>query len=105
MDLDRAYRVLGVTTIASAHAIKQAHRKLVKRWHPDLYKARTTEHSEATQMTQLVNEAYSAISHAPLRYRSGASTATSHSHKAQRSSSTIRTEVASNGHPPATGQT
>lgn len=69
MSLERAYRVLGMSTDASAHAIKQAHRKLVKRWHPDLYKAGTTEHSEANEMTQLINEAYSAIGHAPLRCR------------------------------------
>jgi DnaJ-class molecular chaperone len=32
-----AYQVLGVPRYASAHAIKAAYRKLVKRWHPDLY--------------------------------------------------------------------
>jgi len=95
MDLERAYRVLGVTATASAHAIKQAHRKLVRRWHPDLYQTGTVEHSEATQMTRLINEAYSAISYAPLRYRSGFSTATSHSAESQQGSSTMRTETAS----------
>jgi curved DNA-binding protein CbpA len=69
--MERAYRVCGVPTDASAHAIKQAHRKLVRRWHPDLYKAATVEHSEASEMTRLINEAYSAISHAPLRYQRG----------------------------------
>jgi len=70
MTLERAYRVLGVSTDAPAHTIKQVNRKLVKRWHPDLYRAGTTEHSEASEMTRLINEAYSAIGHAPLRYQS-----------------------------------
>ena len=69
MGAEQAYRVLGIPRDASAHAIKQAYRKLVKRWHPDLYKSGTAEHSEASQMTRLLNEAYSVVSHAPLRYQ------------------------------------
>ena len=69
MSLERAYRVVGVPTDASAQAIKQVHRKLVRRWHPDLHGAGTAEHSEASEMTRLINEAYSAISNAPLRYQ------------------------------------
>jgi curved DNA-binding protein CbpA len=76
MGPQQAYRVLGVSRDASAHAIKQAYRKLVKRWHPDLYKTGTNAHAEASQMARLINEAYSAVSHAPLRYqRSAESTA------------------------------
>jgi hypothetical protein len=71
MTLERAYRILGLPIDASANAIKQAHRKLVKRWHPDLYKEGTTEHSAATEMTRLTNDAYSTVSHAPLRYQRG----------------------------------
>jgi DnaJ-class molecular chaperone len=55
---------------ASAHVIKAAYRKLVKRWHPDLYAAGTSEHADATQMSMLINQAHSAIAHAPLRYTS-----------------------------------
>lgn len=72
MGAEQAYRVLGVSRDASAHAIKQAYRKLVKRWHPDLYKAGTSAHAEASQMTRLINEAYSMVSHAPLRYQRSA---------------------------------
>ena len=65
-----AYQVLGVPHYASAHVIKAAYRKLVKRWHPDLYAAGTSEHADATQMSMLINQAHSAIAHAPLRYTS-----------------------------------
>ena len=69
MGVEEAYRVLGVSREASAGAIKQSYRKLVKRWHADLYKAGTSAHAEASQMTRLLNEAYSVASHAPLRYQ------------------------------------
>jgi hypothetical protein len=70
-DLTHAHQVLGVPVDASAHAIKQAYRRLVKRWHPDLYQSGTAAHAEAVQMTKLINEAHSAIARAPLRYHSG----------------------------------
>jgi curved DNA-binding protein CbpA len=60
-----------VAPYVSAHVIKAAYRKLVKRWHPDLYPAGTSAHAEATQMTMLINQAYGVISHAPLRYNTG----------------------------------
>jgi hypothetical protein len=66
----RAYRVLDVPTSATAYLIRQRHRQLLKRWHPDLYLGGTPQHSEATQMAKLINEAYSLIQYAPLRYRS-----------------------------------
>jgi curved DNA-binding protein CbpA len=67
-ELRHAYQVLGVPTDTAAPSIKCAYRRLVKRWHPDLYANGTPAHVEATQMTRLINEAYSAIAHAPLRY-------------------------------------
>jgi hypothetical protein len=67
--LERAYQILGVPPSASAHSIKQAYRRMLKRWHPDLYAAAAAQHAEATEMTRLINEAYSAIAHAPLRYQ------------------------------------
>jgi curved DNA-binding protein CbpA len=67
-ELRHAYQVLGVPTDTAAPSIKYAYRRLVKRWHPDLYANGTPAHVEATQMTRLINEAYSAIAHAPLRY-------------------------------------
>lgn len=60
--------MIGVSVSASAPSIKQAYRRLVKRWHPDRYPSGTQGHVEATQMTKLINEAYAAIRHAPLRY-------------------------------------
>jgi preprotein translocase subunit Sec63 len=69
-ELKRTYRILGVPLDASTHSIKQAYRRLVKRWHPDLSANGTPAHVEATQMTKLINESYSAIAHAPLRYHS-----------------------------------
>jgi hypothetical protein len=68
-----AYQVLGVPQHASARVIKAAYRKLVKRWHPDLYTPGTSQHADATQMSMLINEAYSEIAHAPLRYTSSSS--------------------------------
>ena len=65
-----AYQVLGVPQHASAHVIKAPYRNLVKRWHPDLYTPDTSQHADATQMSMLINEAYSEIAHAPLRYAS-----------------------------------
>jgi len=67
-ELRHAYQVLGVAPEASAPSIKKTYRRLVKRWHPDLYPNGTPAHVEATQMTRLINEAYSAIAHAPLGY-------------------------------------
>lgn len=67
-ELKHAYQVLGVPTDATALSIKHAYRRLVKRWHPDLYANGTPAHVEAANMTRLINEAYSTIAHAPLRY-------------------------------------
>jgi DnaJ domain len=67
-ELKHAYQVLNVPYSASAATIKQAYRQLIKRWHPDLYKNGSDEYAEATQMTKLVNQAYTAIESAPLRY-------------------------------------
>lgn len=69
--LKRAYQILGVPLFASAPSIKQAYRLLIKRWHPDRYASGNSSHTEASQMTKLINQAYSEIEHAPLRYYSG----------------------------------
>jgi DnaJ domain len=68
--LKHSYQTLGVPPTASAPAIKHAYRKLVKRWHPDLYPSGTHAHAEATQMSERINAAYAAIENAPLRYLS-----------------------------------
>jgi hypothetical protein len=68
-DLRHAYQVLGISHDASALSIKQAYRRLIKRWHPDLAAPGTSAHNESSQMTLLINEAYAKIAKAPLRYR------------------------------------
>ena len=67
-ELKHAYRLLDLPLSASPTSIKNTYRKLVKRWHPDLYPDGTPTQIEATQMTKLINEAYLAIKSAPLRY-------------------------------------
>jgi DnaJ-like protein len=67
-NLKHAYELLGVPDSASAHVIKHAYRTMAKRWHPDLYLAGTPEQAEAARMMELINEAYSTIQRAPLRY-------------------------------------
>jgi curved DNA-binding protein CbpA len=67
-ELKHAYQVLSVPLSAAPASIKQNYRRLVKRWHPDLYDSGTVEHAEATQMTKAINESYSFIENAPLRY-------------------------------------
>ncbi len=66
--MEQAYRILDVGPDSSAPVIKQAYRKLQKRWHPDLQKPGTVAHTESTEMARRINEAYALIEHAPLRY-------------------------------------
>jgi hypothetical protein len=67
-ELERAYQVLGVPLSASALSITKTYHRVAKRWHPDVYPSGTPAHAEATRMMKLINEAYSTIEHAPLRY-------------------------------------
>lgn len=68
----RAYQLLGVSELASPFVIKQAYRKMMKRWHPDRESKQGVHDFDPTRMSQLVNEAYAEIAEAPLRYRSPA---------------------------------
>lgn len=68
----RAHQVLGVPLFASPRSIKQSYKQMVRRWHPDLYQDGTSAHAEATQMTKVINESYSLIKNAPLRYHADA---------------------------------
>lgn len=70
-ELERAYQVLGVPLSASALSITKTYHRVAKRWHPDLYSSGTAAYVEATRMMKLINDAYLAIKHAPLRYHSG----------------------------------
>jgi len=67
----RAYQVLGVRLDATSHAIRQAYRAMVKRWHPDSCAPGTAAQAEATRMMALINESYAKIERAPLRYDAG----------------------------------
>lgn len=54
-----AYAVLGVADTASAATLKRAHRRLVKRHHPDL--APPDRRAEATRQVQALNVAYGLV--------------------------------------------
>jgi DnaJ domain len=66
-ELKHSYQVLGVPTDAAPPSIKHAYRQLVRRWHPDFYVDGTPDQIEATHMAGIINKAYAAIAHAPLR--------------------------------------
>ena len=70
-ELKHSNQTLNVPFDASAHQIKQSYRRLLKRWHPDLYPNGTPAQAEATRMAELINEAYLSIGNAPLRYYIG----------------------------------
>ncbi len=57
----RAYSVLGLQEGASIADIKQAYRKLVKQWHPDLFTDKTLQRQAQEKMHQ-INEAYNLLS-------------------------------------------
>ena len=54
------YEVLGVSRDADDAAIKQAYRKLAKKYHPDMNKGEKAK--EAEEKFKEVNEAYSVLS-------------------------------------------
>jgi curved DNA-binding protein CbpA len=56
------YEILGVKTTASLDAIKRAYRRLVKRYHPDVNRQRSTK-----EMFLEVKEAYEVLSNPLLR--------------------------------------
>jgi curved DNA-binding protein len=56
------YQILGVERTASAADIKKAYRKLVRQYHPDVSK-----HSNATEKTKAINEAYEVLGDAEKR--------------------------------------
>lgn len=56
------YRILGVPRNASTKEIKQAYRKLVMKYHPDVSGTKDTE-----EILKVINEAYSVLSNPTLR--------------------------------------
>ena len=55
-EVRRAYALLELSPPVTEPDLRRHYRELVKRWHPDLYRAGTTEHSEASEMTRLIND-------------------------------------------------
>jgi DnaJ domain len=67
-EVRHAYELLGIPYASYSPAIKQAYRKMAKRWHPDLFAQGSREQQQASEMMQRINEAYEEIKDAPLRY-------------------------------------
>jgi len=65
--LPDAYAALGVTADASQGELKAAHRRAVRRWHPDL--AAAPDREAATRRVQEVNVAYGLVRDAAARAR------------------------------------
>jgi curved DNA-binding protein CbpA len=60
------YKILNVSRGASAAEIKAAHRKLVKKYHPDLFST-TAEKEQATANLQQINRAYAILANSERR--------------------------------------
>ncbi len=63
-----AYNVLGVDYAADSATIRQAHRRLAKRHHPDKYPAGSADQQQATGRMAEINDAYRLVHNAPLKY-------------------------------------
>lgn len=59
--LERAYATLELRPGISAKAALQQYRRLVKRWHPDLYANDPQGQADASQRMRQINEAFAAI--------------------------------------------
>ncbi|MGB6300478.1 MAG: J domain-containing protein [Rivularia sp. (in: cyanobacteria)] len=59
--INRAYNILGLKPDASSEQIKQAYKKLVKKWHPDLF-VNQPQLAKAKEKIRLINEAYGILS-------------------------------------------
>jgi len=61
MSLQEACKILGINEDDDMNTIKKAHRKLVRKYHPDIIKSQDKDESyieEATAKTQEINQAY-----------------------------------------------
>jgi hypothetical protein len=57
-----AYKILGLNNNASLTEVKEAYRKLVKKWHPDLFVNQPELQKQAQEKMRLFNEAYGILS-------------------------------------------
>ena len=55
------YQILGIPPTASDEEVKEAYRKLARKYHPDNYAADNPLADLATEKMQEINEAYDAI--------------------------------------------
>jgi hypothetical protein len=61
------YQILGVGPSASAREIKSAYRRLVKRYHPDLFSTAAAK-ADATEKLRQINEAYAVLGNPKRRH-------------------------------------
>ncbi len=52
------WELLSVEATASSSQLKSAYRRMLKRWHPDLFPSDSASYSEAIRQTQRINDAY-----------------------------------------------
>lgn len=65
-ELENAYQMLGLPPTASVSEIKKQYKWLVKKWHPDKWKAGTEDHVNATEKMKMLNISFQLIKDAPL---------------------------------------
>jgi curved DNA-binding protein CbpA len=61
-NIANAYKKLGLVNTASIEEIKQAYKKLVKQWHPDLYINQPQQLKQAQEKMRIINDAYNLLS-------------------------------------------
>ena len=77
------YEVLGVSPNATDEEVKQAYRKLVKKYHPDQYKG-TDYEATANEKLKEINEAYDMIKSGKTSYNSSQNTGNAYNNGAYR---------------------
>jgi hypothetical protein len=60
-EIEQHYRTLGLEPGASARAVKEAYRDLVKVWHPDRFPRETRLQEKVQEQLKLINIAYHAL--------------------------------------------
>lgn len=61
---DRYYKILGLEATATPAEVKQAYRKLAKKWHPDRFVNRPQMLAKAQQEIKKINQAYTVLKEA-----------------------------------------
>ncbi len=58
MNETEARQLLDLEATASPSQVKAAYRRMLKRWHPDLFSSDPASYPEAIRQTQRINDAY-----------------------------------------------